>query len=444
MVTTQAPSASEVRLTLKLRGGNRELFAARDPEILAEGPAGTGKTRTILELINLLCHHYPGLRVLIVRRHQVTLTTTALVTFDSKVLTPYDGVTFFGGSKHEASGYRYPNGSRIVVGGMDNADKILSSEYDLVYCNESTELGVEAWETLISRLRNGVLPAARIIGDCNPAHSTHWLLQRAQSGKVRHIKSRLQDNPAYYDDDGTPTEEGAAYIARLQQLSGSRYQRLVLGEWVGYENAVYPHFDRRIHVQDIPEGIRFVDGAFGADFGRVHKSATVAVSRDQLGRLWIREAWGRPSDDHGSELRRIVAQLRSRYSLRRGRTDPNQDVLAGLLGANIAKSGEGSRQHRIDLTSRLLNTYPGGIVPSLNQETRGRALPYGPNAADDTRLKGRVLHAFEEAVARAEIVLAHAAAGDVEAARAAWPRVDQYIDLGLRLLADHGAEECRW
>lgn len=149
-------------------------------------------------------------------------------------------------------------------------------------------------------------------------------------------------------------------------------------------NAIYPHFDRSIHVREPESSLRFTDGAFGGDFGRVHKSAAVAVSRDQFGRLWVREGWARPSDDHGDALRRTVANLRSRYALRRGRVDPNQDVLAGLLNANIAKSGEGSRQHRIDLTARLLNTYPGGIVPSLTGETRGRALSYGPNASDDT------------------------------------------------------------
>ena len=49
MVTAERP---EVVLRLKLRGGNLELYNARDPEVLAEGPAGTGKTRTALELIN--------------------------------------------------------------------------------------------------------------------------------------------------------------------------------------------------------------------------------------------------------------------------------------------------------------------------------------------------------------------------------------------------------
>ena len=391
MVIAAAPQ--EIPLRIKLRRGNHRAHHSTAQEMYVEGPARTGKTYALLLRMHVHAVEVPGYRGLIVRKVAATLGSTVLRTLEENVyhdwqpplrLSVHDKVHFFGGSVNEPPAYVYTNGSRIVVGGMDQPTKILGSEYDEIFYNEVIEGSEEDVETLKSRLSHGLLPHPIFMADCNPSHDRHWVLQRIKRGGVEHITTTLKDNPAFYDLDGEPTERGRAYIANLSGLTGSRYQRLVLGEWVGVENAVYPHFDRSSHVQEIPEGVRFVDGAFGADFGRVHKSATVAVSRDQLGRLWVREAWARPSDDHGGELRRNVAALRQRYSLRRGRVDPNQDVLAGLLGANIAKSGEGSRQHRIDLTSRLLNTYPGGIVPALNAETRGRALPYGPNSTDDT------------------------------------------------------------
>lgn len=362
MTTAEAP---EVTLTLELRGGNRELFAARDPEILAEGPAGTGKTRTILEMINLICHRYPGVRVLFVRKHQVTLTTTALVTFDTKVLHNGDGVRFFGGSQHEPAAYRYRNGSIIVVGGMGNKnemEKILSSEYDLIYCNEATELTLDDWETLSTRLRNGVLPNPRIIGDCNPTFGKHWLMQRTDTGKTRLIRSQLADNPAYYNRDGTTTEEGRLYIERLDRLTGTRYERFRLGLRVGVENAIYPFFDRDLHVQPLPPGTTFKDGALGIDYGTMHKCGIVCVRVDQFNRRWVVEAWGEPDTDEGFSLNRKVAQFKERHSVRRGRTDPNQAYLAGTLGFNVAKRGE-YRETRIEATEKYWNLYPGGRVP---------------------------------------------------------------------------------
>lgn len=189
--------AEQTTLTLELRGGNLELFEARDHEILVEGPAGTGKTRTILELLNRLCHAYPKLRCLITRRYSTTLTTTCLVTLRDKVLHPLDGVHYFGGSKEKPAAFTYPNGSTIVVGGMDNPNLVLSSEYDIIYVNEATELSLEAWETLQGRARPpGVLKNQRIIGDCNPSSRLHWLNRRCDAGTTRRITTKLQDNPA--------------------------------------------------------------------------------------------------------------------------------------------------------------------------------------------------------------------------------------------------------
>jgi hypothetical protein len=382
LTTAEAP---EVSLTLELRGGNRELFAARDAEILAEGPAGTGKTRTILEMINLIGHRYPGVRVLFVRKHAVTLTTTALVTFDTKVLHNGDGVRFFGGNQHEPAQYRYRNGSVIVVGGMGNAnerEKILSSEYDLIYCNEATELSLDDWETLSTRLRNGVLPNPRIIGDCNPTFGKHWLMQRTDSGQTRLIRSQLTDNPAYYERDGTPTAEGAQYIARLDRLTGTRYERFRLGLRVGVENAIYPFFDRDLHVQPLPPNTTWRDGALGIDYGATHKCGIVAVKVDQFNRRWVVEAWGEPDTDQGFSLDLKIAQFKERHFIRRGRTDPNQDYLAGVHGFNVARKGE-YREARIETAEKYWNLYSGGRVP-LPWEERNLSVPRGPFEEPDS------------------------------------------------------------
>jgi hypothetical protein len=382
VVSTPTRSA-EAHLDFLPRGGNLQLMRSREKEILAEGPAGTGKTRTALELVHLLARTYPKLRALITRKHQVTLTSTALVTFNEKVLHPVDGVAFFGGNKDEPAAYRYGNGSRIVVGGMDNASKILSSEYDIIYVNEATELSEEDWETLTTRLRNGVLKHMRIIGDCNPAHSRHWLNRRCQQGKTQRIRTRLEDNPAYFDDYGRPTTEGAYYLETLNNLTGTRRQRLRDGLWVGDEHTVYDGFLEELHVRPLEPGVRFVDGAYGVDYGMRHLAAVVAVSVDQYGRRWVREAWGEPSDDHGRSLARKVAEMREVYKLRRGRTDPNQDVLAGNVNANTATRGPGTRNHRIMLTKRLFSVFAGGRVFSQRDEALAREV-LGPFSEPDS------------------------------------------------------------
>lgn len=366
-MATQATQNQEV-LTFTVRGGNRALWESRDKEIVAEGPSGTGKTRTILELIHRSCHKYPKLRVLIVRKYGATLTNTCLVTYREKVLRKQDGVTFFGGSKDKPAAFTYPNGSTIVVGGMDDPDKVLSAEYDLIYENEGTELNEESHETLLTRLRNGVLPNMRIIADCNPTAAKNWLHQRCDRGQARVIYSRLTDNPAFFNDDGSPTQAGAEYLKTLESLSGTRRKRFLLGQRVGVENAIYPHFDRDIHVRELEPGLRFTTGAIGVDYGRRHKGASVAISVDQYGRRWVREAWAEVVTPDNSNLSVAVSQHKISYGIRRGRVDPNQGALGGMLGFNVADGASGSRNNRTKLTGRLFMHFPGGRVPSLQLE----------------------------------------------------------------------------
>jgi len=228
------------------------------------GPAGTGKSRACLEKLHLCASlaRYAGMRGLMVRKTMVSLTATGLVTYKSKVLSPLDGVTFFGGSKDEPPAYRYPNGSRLLLGGLDDSRKIMSSEYDMIYVQEATELGLGDWEDLTSRLRNGVMPYQQLIADCNPAFPWHWLKQRCDRGATVELLSRHEDNPRMHDGrDWTP--EGLRYLAVLGNLTGARRERLLYGRWAAAEGLVYDAFDRAVHVIDrqaLPEMRRYVAG----------------------------------------------------------------------------------------------------------------------------------------------------------------------------------------
>lgn len=366
-----------IPIRLELRGGNLEAFYDQSPVALVEGAAGTGKTFTILSRMNRHAIENPGYKGLITRKTAVTLASTCLKTLEDDVFYGWEratrrsvanGVHFFGGSANEPAAYVFTNGSIIAVGGMDQPSKILSSEWDEAFVNEATELTVEDVETLSTRMRKGTMGWNALVMDCNPSSRTHWLNVKCDEGKIHRIKTRLQDNPAYFEADGTPTQKGQAYLNTLDSLTGARYERLRLGLWVGVENAIYPHFSRETHIRDMEPGLSFVTGAIGVDYGRRHLSAAVVVSVDQFGRRWVREAWGEPSDDHGIQLMRQIGRLKGSYRIYRGMTDPNQDVLAGQLGFKLADGSAGSRNRRTQLVGRLFNTFPGGRVPPLRME----------------------------------------------------------------------------
>lgn len=243
------PSQAEV--TVETRGAGAALFSRRDKEVLLSGPAGTGKTVSALWKLHLAALKYPGMRGLMVRKVGTSLAASALVSFQQHVLGAGNfGVKFFGGSKIKPGQFEYPNGSVIVVGGLDNPDKIMSSEYDIAYVNEATELDEADWESITSRLRFGRMPYQQLFGDCNPSFPSHWLKRRCDAGKTVELPSKHEDNPRYHDGIGW-TIEGLDYLDTLDKLSGHRYQRLRLGKWVAAEGLVYPNFR--------PEQIQAVD-----------------------------------------------------------------------------------------------------------------------------------------------------------------------------------------
>lgn len=243
-------TVNERRIRFNPLGRAIDLFNSRDPELVIAGPAGTGKSRACLEKLHAVAWKYPGARLLMTRRYRSWLTQTAMVTFEQEVLDPAEGVRFHTPSQE----YRYPNGSVIVVAGLDEPKRVMSTEYDLAYPQECTEIEKQAWEQLTTRLRHGVVPYQQILGDCNPDGPRHWLKLRADTGRVRMLESRHEDNPKYWDaTNNCPTAIGAPYLAKLDALTGVRYQRLRLGQWASAEGMVYEEWDRSRNLVDVDD-----------------------------------------------------------------------------------------------------------------------------------------------------------------------------------------------
>jgi hypothetical protein len=282
--------AEDVIVRYEPRGAARELFKTKDPEVVMAGPAGTGKSLASLFRVHLAALHNPGIRCLIVRKTAVSLTSTTLVTYEKKVAADSLArgiVVWFGGSAREAPGYRYSNGSVIIVGGMDKPEKIMSAEYDLVFADEATELTVDDWEAIATRLRNGVLSWQQQIAACNPGHPTHWLKQRCDQGAAKMLVSRHIDNPAYVNADGSYTPKGADYLAKLDALTGVRKLRLRDGIWAAAEGLIYEEWDDAVHLVDpfpIPDQwTRWLT----VDFGFTNPMVMQWWAEDGDGRLYL-------------------------------------------------------------------------------------------------------------------------------------------------------------
>ena len=224
-------------------------------ELLVVGPAGSGKTFGILAAIHKLCRDYARVRVLMARATRAALTESVLATFEDDIL-PLDGMEEIasGASREHRRSYQYPSGSRIVLGGLDKPNRILSTAWDIVYINECIEATEEVWETILSRMnrpgRSSKL--GYLIGDTNPGDPQHWLKRRIDSGLLTEWVTPHEANPAMHDwTDWTPA--GRLYLEGLDRLTGTRRKRLRHGLWAAGEEAWFQGFDPDRHVSPIAE-----------------------------------------------------------------------------------------------------------------------------------------------------------------------------------------------
>jgi phage terminase large subunit len=263
-------------------GGSEELIYCHDPEVIIQGPAETGKTLAACWKAHILASKYDGCQGAIVRKTQKSLYGSVLQTFERVI----DGapVQPYGGEKPEK--YIYANGSVIWLGGMDNPDKLLSSERDFIYVNQTEELSQDDWEKLHTRAtgRNAVIPYPQLFGDCNPSGSLHWIRKR-QGLKL--IKSVHKDNPTLYDPiTGEITPQGIRSLGILAGLTGVRRKRLYEGIWATAEGAVYDTFDVSIHVCE-RERSEFNIFLLMMDEGYTNPAVILDVGIDGDGRLHI-------------------------------------------------------------------------------------------------------------------------------------------------------------
>lgn len=312
-VTKSMPLKTRTR-TFTPRGTALEIFKRRDREVVVAGPAGTGKSRGCLEKVLMMCLSNPGMKGLILRKTAISLTSSTLATWENWVATEAlarQDVSWYGGSAREPAAYRFRNGSRVEVAGLDKPEKIMSSEYDLIFVDECTELNVTDWEFCTTRLRNGRVSFQQLLAACNPQGPTHFLKLRSDEGRTVMLASRHQDNPRYFRPDGTMTEPGRQYMATLDALTGIRRLRLRDGIWAGAEGVIYDEFDPNLHIIDkMPYGWERWDRYWAIDFGTTNPFVLQCWAEDPDGRLYLyREIYMTKTmvEDHAKNIMSIVA-----------------------------------------------------------------------------------------------------------------------------------------
>jgi hypothetical protein len=245
-------------------------------EWMLAGPAETGKTFAALWRLDSLLASTPHAQAVIARKIRTSINSTALVTFRRVSRLSGSGAAAYGGERPDW--YDYPNGSRLWVAGMDDAQKVLSSERDFIYVNQAEELSLSDWETLTTRVtgRGAVTATPMLFGDCNPGPPHHWIKNRPS---LAILESRHEDNPT---------------------------------RWVSAEGTVY-QFEPAVHVVEPFPIPRHWTRFRSVDFGYSNPFVCQFWTVDDDGRMYLyREIYrsGRIVADHARQIRQLTGDER--------------------------------------------------------------------------------------------------------------------------------------
>jgi phage terminase large subunit len=274
-----------IKLTKKQTEARKILNDPKVENVLLYGGARSGKTwYTILQII-MWCLEYQGFRALIARlRFNHAKTSLWYDTLDSILrMLPEWSYTPNRGDWY----VRFANGSEIWMGGLDEKErmeKVLGHEYNVIYLNEVSQIGVGVLEMALPRLAKKTERFSnKAIFDCNPPSLQHWSRAmffdyRNPVDKTMPVDSRknvrLQINPEDNRENLPP-----GYIeSRLLTLPPRARARFYDGEYTHAEGMVFDAFDDSMVISraDVPkddDGDELLEEVtVGVDFG-LHMAA---------------------------------------------------------------------------------------------------------------------------------------------------------------------------
>ena len=268
------------RINLNLR---KELFIPTFYPLLLDyshrwefycGSAGSGKSYSIAQKIIIRCCKEP-IKLFVCRRYATTLRNSCFSLFKD-ILTKWQ-LTKFVKIKETDMSITFPNGSQIIMIGLDTEEKLLSlNNVSTVWIEEAYEVEKEKVEQLNLRMR-GAAANQQLLLSWNPISKSSWLykftvVEPPDSSLFHH--STYKDNPFL----------NAEYIAALDEMAirnPAKYRVYGLGEWgVDVEGLVITNW-RREEFNPMELAQLGYEHRVGLDLGWIDKTAIIDTLYDR-------------------------------------------------------------------------------------------------------------------------------------------------------------------
>ena len=241
------------------------------------GSAGSGKSYFIAQKIIVRCVNEP-ITVLVCRRYGSTLRNTCFDLF-KEILGKWK-LTQYVKIKETDFSIQFPNGSKIIMTGLDEETKLLSlNNISVIWIEEAFEVPQSIVDQLNLRMR-GKARNQQIIMSFNPISKSSWLYKFCELNppeNFRYLHSTYKDNPFL----------NAEYIKSLDEMESrnpAKYRVYGRGEWaVDSEGLVITNW--KTEEFDPMSLAATLEHRAGMDLGWVDKSAIIDSLYDRENKI---------------------------------------------------------------------------------------------------------------------------------------------------------------
>ena len=238
------------------------------------GSAGSGKSYTIAQKLIIRCCS-EQIRVLVCRRYATTLRNSCFALI-KEVLAKWQLSSYVNVRETDMT-ITFPNGSQIIMVGLDTEEKLLSlNNISTIWIEEAYEVEKPKVEQLNLRMRGAALNQQLILS-WNPISKQSWLYNFTMEEPPENsifIHSTYKDNPFL----------NAEYVAALDEMetrNPAKYRVYGRGEWgIDTDGLVITNW-RREEFNPMELAALGYEHRAGCDLGWIDKTAIIDTLYDR-------------------------------------------------------------------------------------------------------------------------------------------------------------------
>jgi phage terminase large subunit len=232
--------------------------------IINRGGAGSSKSHSIIQVLLQKGLENNGIKILILRKVRASLGKSVYNQFITylKEIGIYDDI------KEHKSDYYYelPNGTQVHFAGLDDRQKLKSSEWNIIWLEEANEFSRDDYNFIKTRkYRGDKFPDLKVIIYMSFNPEQCWIEKIENGENVKLIHSTYKDNP-FCNEEYKKTLEG------LKEEDEAIYNIYALGLYARPEHTIYKSLH---YLREYPK--EFDEIIYGLDFGYNNPSALAKI-----------------------------------------------------------------------------------------------------------------------------------------------------------------------